>query len=302
MRNPLVNYTLTRAREADTETVVGLLNGRAEWLAQRGYDQWSEKDPARATAATIAAGETWLLVDAQGAAAGTITITTRADREFWTPEETAVPALYVSKLATPLGLAGQGIGELLLHAAYLYGQARRIETLRWDVWRTNIHLQQYYAGVGADLVRTMDVPGRRSGALFEWRHPHGRVWTAGSAQRVRIDAATTAVAPVASHREDTTVILGGSEYPTEGPDHKHQLTGLWWADAPIIVAPTDVGPTMLVHAGDIWRADGRPVYGPALDDLRAGLPYLVQHDGIGRDCAVVITGDVLENSEQLQHH
>lgn len=302
MRNPLVNYTLTRAREADTETVVGLLNGRVEWLAQHGYDQWSEKDPARATAATIAAGETWLLVDDQGAAAGTITITTRADRDFWTADEAAVPALYVSKLATPLELAGQGIGELLLHAAYFYGQARRVEMLRWDVWRTNIHLQQYYAGLGAELVRTMDVPGRRSGALFEWRTPHGRVWAAGSAKRVRIDAPQATIQQVETHRVDAWVILGAEDYPREGPDHKHHLTGLWWADDRIVVAPTDVGPSVLTNPGDGWQIVGRPVYGPALDGLRAGLPYLVQHDGIGRDCAVVITGDVLEPSGQLQHH
>jgi hypothetical protein len=42
-----------------------------------------------------------------------------------------------------------------------------LDFVRWDAWRTNSRLQDYYRSIGARHVRTVDVAGRWSGALFE---------------------------------------------------------------------------------------------------------------------------------------
>jgi hypothetical protein len=41
------------------------------------------------------------------------------------------------------------------------------DIVRWDAWRTNPQLQDYYRSIGAQHLRTVDVADRWSGALFE---------------------------------------------------------------------------------------------------------------------------------------
>src|SRR3990170_1014573 len=94
---------------------------------------------------------------------------TRTDAEtFVITAKHLQPALYLSKLATRPAVGGQGLGALLVECANHYANARGISRLRWDVWRTNANLQTYYKRLGAQHVRTVEVPNRSSGALFEW--------------------------------------------------------------------------------------------------------------------------------------
>lgn len=41
------------------------------------------------------------------------------------------------------------------------------DSLRWDVWRTNEQLQDFYRSVGGRHIRTVPAAGRWSGALFQ---------------------------------------------------------------------------------------------------------------------------------------
>lgn len=293
-------YTLTRATPADEPTVAAMLAERVAWLAARGLDQWGAKDPARSTAATIAAGETWLLVhDATRQAVGTLTMTTRPDRDFWHDQ---APALYLSKLATRVDQAGNGLGRLLLHAAYLYGHQHQVSLLRWDVWRSNIQLQDYYRGLGGDLVDVVDVAGRNSGALFRATSAlHRHVFDAGSAQLVTIDAPTGVVAQSAfTTTRDLIGLEGGArDLDDLGPQHRHQLVDLVDdASRPFVVNPAVPGPDVVHHDGDTWRVNTRPVTGRLLSSLRPGLLYLLEHRaGIGQECAVEIRGDLVDAAD-----
>lgn len=304
-----MTYTLVRATESDLDTVVGLLTARAKWLAREGHDQWSEKDPARTSEATITTGETWLLMrDGDAQPVGTLTMTTRADRDFWDVDELGTPALYLSKLATRTDLAGQGLGRVLLYAAARYGRDRGAYKLRWDVWRTNAALREYYAGVGANFIRSMEVTGRRSGALFDWHEADTPLGQGGLGGEIRIDAPTGVLLELPSALTWPTQILG-QEFmdPTQsyGPSHWHHIAGLTAEDPdgirpgagrPLVI-PGMPGPTILFHSGDTWRVARRvssPVAGAVLDQLTPGLLYQVTEVGVGSESRAVIVGDALD--------
>jgi hypothetical protein len=160
-----VTLVFRRAEPSDEEQAVALVLDRVKWLRERGSDQWSTRDQAVAVRDSIKARNTWVLCDGPRPV-GTLAVSTMADPEFWTDQDRDVPALYITKMATALSQAGQGLGGLLLDCVASYGQARGISVIRWDAWRTNPDLHRYYAALlGVRHLRT--VPGLASGALFE---------------------------------------------------------------------------------------------------------------------------------------
>ncbi len=60
---------------------------------------------------------------------------------------------------------GQSLGAALLDWAA--GRATEAGRLRLDAWKTNAALHTYYTSLGFTHLRTVDLPHRRSGALFE---------------------------------------------------------------------------------------------------------------------------------------
>ncbi|WP_427885803.1 GNAT family N-acetyltransferase [Kribbella sp. GL6] len=286
----------------DAEPVAELLTERAAWLAQRGIAQWSKKDPARDTAATIAAGETWLLLDGARRPVGTITLSTRADHDFWSRSERSVPALYASKIATRIDCAGQGLGRLLLHAGFMYGRRRGLSILRWDVWRTNRQLQKYYRSLGASLLRVVVVPGRSSGALFEWRAMDRAVWAAGSPNLITIQAPEGELRQIDAITEHSAVRLGADAWDrlqSARPTHVHRTLDLKYAASgePLAIGPVDAAPSILHHAGDTWRVGQTAMTGSVLDSLRPGLLYRITHAGSEPDCRVVLRGDLIRAAQ-----
>jgi hypothetical protein len=115
---------------------------------------------------SIAEGDTWTLED-ETTPIATITISRSGDPDFWTPAELAAPVLYVAKMASRINRSGERLGELMLR--WVQDRAARLglQHVRWDVWRTNHDLQNYYKSLGAEFIRTVDVADRWSGALFE---------------------------------------------------------------------------------------------------------------------------------------
>jgi GNAT superfamily N-acetyltransferase len=297
-----MTFTLARATADDVGDVAGLLTERAAWLARRGIAQWSKKDPARDTAATVAARETWVLLDDARRTVGTITLSTRADHDFWNRSERSTPALYASKIATRADYAGQGLGRLLLHAGFMYARRRGLSVLRWDVWRTNEQLQRYYRSLGASLLRVVVVPGRSSGALFEWKAMDRDVWAAGTPDLITVEAREGELQQIDALTEQTAARMGEDALdrlqPTR-PSHVHHTLDLRSVAShmPLAVGPTEVAPSILHHAGDAWRVGPDVVTGSILDNLSPGLVYRIAHAGVEPDCRVMLRGDLSEAAQ-----
>jgi len=156
-----------RATVDDLGVVLGVLNEAAAWLHGRGLDQWPDGFGAARIGPYIARGEVWLVRDDDGRAVATVRLTAEADPAFWTAAERAELALYMSNLAIVRTRAGAGLGALVLRWAGDYAARLGYAWVRADAWRTNARLHAYYRGHGWEHLRTVTVPGRRSGALFQ---------------------------------------------------------------------------------------------------------------------------------------
>jgi hypothetical protein len=155
------------ATASDLDDVMDLLHRRIQWLRQRGSDQWSTGNTFRTRLTNnIACGETWVLSDEADPIA-TITVSTIGDPDFWDPAELNDKAAYISKMATKIERSGEGLGELMIRWTQDWAARAGLELVRWDAWRTNPQLQDYYRSLGARHIRTVDVADRWSGALFE---------------------------------------------------------------------------------------------------------------------------------------
>jgi GNAT superfamily N-acetyltransferase len=161
-------YVLRQARSSELGTVMDLLRERVNWLKDRGSDQWSSWTNWQTTKIQPALddGHVWFLLDGDEPV-GTITAEFHGDADFWTPEERAESAIYLSKLAVRLTHAGHELGALLTDWAADYGYRRGCKYVRLDAWKSNTGLQAYYAGRGWKHLRTAEAPGRNSGSLFQ---------------------------------------------------------------------------------------------------------------------------------------
>lgn len=171
VRAPL-SLTLRRAESADLPGVLALLAEAAGWLNDRGVRQWPAGGfPASRIEPLIAAGTLYVLEgDGAGrgpALAATIALDGHADPEFWTPGDRPGAAYYVHKLCTARAFAGLGLGRALLDWAGSRTLADGLPWLRLDCAKANPALQGYYRSLGFRHVRTVDLPHRASGALFQ---------------------------------------------------------------------------------------------------------------------------------------
>jgi hypothetical protein len=169
MNNAQAQHALTvkLATPSELDVVLGLLQERIEWLRSRGSDQWSTWEQWRAKIRpSLERGQVWLLIRSNEAI-GTITVEFRGDADFWTSEEAAVPAAYLSKLAIRLDNAGGELGALLTTWASDYAYRRGCRYVRLDAWKTNDGLHSYYVARGWTYLRTVANRARHSGALFQ---------------------------------------------------------------------------------------------------------------------------------------
>lgn len=160
------DLTIRPARADELSTVEGLLIDASEWLASRGIDQWQYPPHRDRIIRAIERGECYLAFR-DGAAVGTIQVDDYADPEFWTADDQPESALYIHRMAVCRSAGGQDLGsEMLAWAARLATDAGK-PLLRLDAWKSNPGLHCYYEGQGFRLVRTVDLPHRQSGVLFE---------------------------------------------------------------------------------------------------------------------------------------
>ncbi|MEU4831891.1 GNAT family N-acetyltransferase [Streptosporangium sp. NPDC023615] len=159
--------TLRRATDGDLDGVLALLAETAAWLNRRGVRQWPAGGfPAGRITPLIDEGTLYLLEGQDGPAA-TLALDGHADPEFWTPADDPGAALYVHKLAVARGHSGRGLGEALLDWAGLRVLSMGKRWLRLDCSKDNAGLQDYYRGQRFTHLRTVDLPHRASGALFQ---------------------------------------------------------------------------------------------------------------------------------------
>ncbi|MDR7278954.1 GNAT family N-acetyltransferase [Catenuloplanes atrovinosus] len=167
---------IARAGLSDIDTIMSWRRERTAWLAARGEDQWSVPLPRRAVAATVSAGQTWMVWDGHTPAA-TITLAAATDAEglwkpahdapdpLWYPEDDPADALYAAKMMVPRDRSGSGLGQELLDWAGGRAFAAGLTWLRLDAWTSNTRLHDYYRRQGFQHVRTVE--SRLSGACFQ---------------------------------------------------------------------------------------------------------------------------------------
>lgn len=166
---------IRQAYAGELETIVVWRAEAAEWIAERGHDQWSgagldDAEFRRRVAGSIAAGETWMAID-RGDPVGTIAVDDDADPGLWSPEERG-QAVIAHRMIVPRCAAGLGVGPLLLTQADRVAKQRGRMYVRLDAWTSNGDLHAYYRSAGFHHVRTVDTHHTPSAALFE-----RRVWS-----------------------------------------------------------------------------------------------------------------------------
>ncbi len=166
---------VTRAALGDVDTIMAWRRERVAWLARGGEDQWSIPLPRWAVAATVLAGQTWMVWEGSAPVA-TITLSAytglddmwKPDRDpeaLWYPEDHPGNAIYVAKMIVPMEHAGEGLGAEMLDWAGGRSFDAGLTWLRLDAWTTNRRLHDYYRRAGFRHVRT--IASRVSGACFQ---------------------------------------------------------------------------------------------------------------------------------------
>ena len=152
---------LRPATPADLSAVVALLDEAAEWLRERGLDQWPKRFSPDWVAPAVADGEVQLAVVGDEPV-GTYALVW-ADPVIWGDLADHEDAGYVHQLAVARSWAGRGIGERLLdHAGALVAEAGR-RWVRLDCVAHNAGLRRYYRGLGfTELGVVTDLPRERA--------------------------------------------------------------------------------------------------------------------------------------------
>lgn len=156
--------SLRRADPSDVDQVVAIIREASDWLAGQGIT-WLRQFPGP-TPRRVANGTVWLAyLGADPEPVATVALETKPDPEFWIPQESN--ALFVHGLALRRSAGGLGIGSALLDFAADQAAGRAVPWVRLDCNKSNERLQAYYERQGFEHLRTVDLPHRVSGALFQ---------------------------------------------------------------------------------------------------------------------------------------
>lgn len=158
---------IRNATPNDVDAVVALRVEAEQWLHAAGIQQWIDRERGvRNIRDSVAAGTTYVVTTAPEDVVASLTLN-GPDTDFWTAEDEPDAALYLYKFMISAQYRGSGLGDELLDWACAQAEDRGQKWLRLDCWRENDALQRYYLGRGFERVRTVVVPGRGSGALFQ---------------------------------------------------------------------------------------------------------------------------------------
>jgi GNAT superfamily N-acetyltransferase len=144
--------TLRRAAVDDMGVAVRLIEEAADWLRDKGSDQWARPWPNRAgrdsrILESLSQGKTWIGWD-DAIPAATITADPGED-PYWPDDLRREPAVYVHRLVVRRLYKGAGLGAALLD--WTGWTARCAYGARWirvSAWSTNTGLHEYYQNQG----------------------------------------------------------------------------------------------------------------------------------------------------------
>jgi GNAT superfamily N-acetyltransferase len=165
--NSAATFTIHRAGTEQVDEVLRLRTHAEHWLANAGIEQWTASAVGeKSIRAHIERGSTYIVRDEDQIVCATFTLD-GGDRDFWTEEELAEPAVYLYKFIVHSAYRGTGLGEALMNWICRRADAAGARLLRLDCWRTNEGLHAYYLNRGFRQVDVRSAYGRKSGALFE---------------------------------------------------------------------------------------------------------------------------------------
>lgn len=170
-----MTLTFEQAKPEDEPIIRELQAEAVGWLAEKGTDQWQPaamierqktKPEERNLPDQIERGEVFLVKD-QGQVVGMFALDEYADPEFWTDSDEPKSALYIHQMIVSRDSSGRDLGAVMLDWASDQAARTGRTWLRLDAWRTNTALHDYYRRHGFEHVRTITLPWRGSGALFQ---------------------------------------------------------------------------------------------------------------------------------------
>ena len=166
VRRMVEHITVRPAVPSEAEVIASMWDQTSRWLKDLGSDQWQYPADMEKISRDVKQGTAYV-AHRYDRYFGTITLDGFADPEFWTADDATEDALYAHRIITLPSARGHGIGSALLDWASQKAYEAGKRWLRVDVWKTNKELHRYYEQHGFKLVRTVDLPHRRSGALYQ---------------------------------------------------------------------------------------------------------------------------------------
>lgn len=165
-------FSVRHATPEDEQEISRLVKAAVAWLATRNTDQWQNTallkgDPERTRAKSVDRGEIYVVVDNDGRIVGSFALDSYADPDFWSSTDHPDDALYLHRMVRDRSINNHSIGDVILDYASRQAAQQGKHWLRLDAWRTNTGLHDYYKRHGFEHVRSIDLPDRGSGALFQ---------------------------------------------------------------------------------------------------------------------------------------
>ncbi|WP_333776756.1 GNAT family N-acetyltransferase [Streptomyces sp. IBSBF 3136] len=170
------DVTIRPAGRKEADTIAAMWEETGRRLKSKGIDQWQYPANMQRISDDIRRGNAYLVFDGPECL-GTITVDAFADPEFWSLNDIPGDALYAHRIIVRSNAAGISLGASLLDWAPHKAAKAGKSWLRVDAWKTNPALGRYYEAQGFTHVRTVDLPHRRSGALYQ--RPAGSVTGTG---------------------------------------------------------------------------------------------------------------------------
>lgn len=162
---------MTRLRPVHSEELPELLRMRTraeQWLAGRGSDQFQNPQAqkrARQDIKRLLRDGRFVGLTSNGHDLLAVNALVEPDLDFWGNGDDLAASWFMARgMVTSLG-SGH-MAELFDHLSSAAAGAGKT-WLRFDCWRTNTALHDYYKTLGFHHVRTVNIPGRDSGALFQ---------------------------------------------------------------------------------------------------------------------------------------
>ncbi|MEU6221281.1 GNAT family N-acetyltransferase [Streptomyces sp. NPDC047022] len=160
------DVTIRPAVSSEVDVIASMWAEAGRWLNSKGIDQWQYPANTGKIFRDIEHGYVYIMEDGPETL-GTITVDEFADPEFWASGDGPDAALYAHRIIVRPVFGGASLGSSMLDWAAQKAKVMGKVWLRIDAWKTNATLGRYYESQGFTHVRTVDLPHRRSGALYQ---------------------------------------------------------------------------------------------------------------------------------------